>query len=421
MTRHFSSLLAPRLAALIVLSLVMVLGLIGLPARAQSGSPFAPVIIVNDMAITGYEVAQRQKFMELLGATGDVRKLAEDALIEDRLRQWKARQDGVSLNEQAVTDGMAEFASRANLSAEDFVKALGENGVDAQTYRDFVSAGVIWREVVKANFVGRVTVSDADVDRALRLVTPRAERAKVLLSEVVVRIGGGGEAEAMAKARRASVARTEAEFAQVARDLSSAPSATKGGRLDWMPIEALPVEVRSAVANLRPGRTTAPLSTPGAVAVFFMRGFDEGGDVAPSARAVDYATLTLGATGSAESAALAAKVAANAHRCDDLYTVARGLPADRLVRVEDARAGAVPADIGAVLPQLDLGETAVLRRGGTDVLVMLCERGRALNADLGETGPSRDAARNELINARINTMSDQLLASLKAAAVIVRK
>ncbi|SOB99660.1 peptidylprolyl isomerase [Rhodobacter maris] len=421
MTRHFSSLLAPRLAALIAISLVLALGLIGLPARAQSGSPFAPAITVNDMAITGYEIAQRQKFMQLLGATGDVRKMAEDALIEDRLRQWKARQDGVAVSDQAVNQGMAEFASRANLSAEEFVKALGENGVDAQTYRDFVSAGVIWREVVKANFVGRVMVSDSDIDRALRLVTPRAERAKVLLSEVVVRIGGGGEAEAMAKARRAAAARTEAEFAEVAREISSSPSATKGGHLDWMSIESLPAEVRGAVANLRPGHSTGPLPTSGAVAVFFMRGLDEGGAVAPSERALDYATLTLGATGSAESAALAAKVAARAQRCDDLYSVARGLPADRLTRMEGTPAGAVPADLGAVLPRLDPGETAVVRRGGTDVLVMLCNRGRAINADLGETGPSRDAARSEIINTRITTLSDQLLAALKASAVIVRK
>ncbi|PTV94877.1 periplasmic chaperone for outer membrane proteins SurA [Rhodobacter aestuarii] len=412
MKRHFSLLLAPLLALSLVTGAAPM-------AQAQS-SQFAPVIRVNNLGITGYEIAQRTRFMELLGAKGDIRKQAEDALIEDRLRMWKARADGISLAPGAVQQGMSEFAARANLTAEEFVKALGEAGVDAQTYRDFVAAGMIWREVVKAHFAGRIQATDADVARALALETPKAEMTQVLLSEVIVRVGGGGEAEAMAKARRASAARTEAEFAEVAREISSSTSSRKGGQLDWMPIEGLPAEVRGAVMNLRPGRTTAPLSMPNAVAVFFMRGIDEGGDVAPGEQAVGYATLLLGATGAEETASLAAKVAADANTCDDLYSVARDLPAERLERVEGARRGELPADVAAAVSRLDAGETKVLRRGPNDVLVMLCDRGRAINTALGETGPSTDAVRNQIVNQRVAVMADALLDELKAEAVIVR-
>ena len=63
----------------------------------------------------------------------------------------------------------------------------------------------------------------------------------------------------------------------------------------------------------------------------------------------------------------------------------------------------------------------MVRRGGTDVLVMLCDRGRALDATLGETGPSKDAMRDQLMNERVNALSDQLMEKLKSSAVIVRK
>ena len=33
-----------------------------------------------------------------------------------------------------------------------FVTALGQNGVDAETFRDFVSAGLAWREYSRARF-----------------------------------------------------------------------------------------------------------------------------------------------------------------------------------------------------------------------------------------------------------------------------
>lgn len=395
------------------------------PALAQPGAApggFSPVILVNGLGITGYEIAQRARFMELLGAKGDVRKQAEEALIEDRLELWKARNMGLELPQDAITRGMSEFASRANLSAEDFLKALAEAGVDAQTFRDFVAAGVTWREVVKATYGGgRIRISNAEIDRALALEAPRPAVPQVLVSEIVIRIFPGREAESMAKARRAAAARTEADFAAIAKEISSSPTASKGGRLDWMPVASLPPEVRETVQALTPGRASAPVETPNSISVFFLRGLDAGGPVTAQTAALGYATLLLGASGAPESAALGAKAVAEARRCDDLYSVARALPPERLERIEAARPGQIPADIAKVLPRLDIGETRVLRRGGNDVLVMLCERGRAINTAVGETGPSRDATRDQLLNTRVGTLADRLLASLKAEAVIVRK
>ena len=416
--RHFPSLLGWVLTAGLALGAPA-------PLQAQSAGGFAPAITVNGLAITGYEIAQRARFMELLGAKGDVRKLAEQALIEDRLQRWKAQSLGVAISADAVTRGMAEFAARANMSSEDFVKALAGAGVEAQTYRDFVTSGMIWREVVKAVYGGgRVQISDAEIDRVLSVEAPpgtEPEPPQVLLSEIVIRIFPGREAETMAQARKAAAARTEAEFAAFAKDLSSAKSAPQGGRLDWMPVTALPPEVRQTVQNLTPGRTSGPIETPNSVSVFFLRGFDEGAPLTAQTRALGYATLVLGATGAPETAALLARAEADAQRCDDLYSVARALPPERLERVEAARAGQIPADIAQILPRMDIGETRVLSRGGTDVLLMLCERGRAVNAAVGETGPSRSATRDRLLNARVSALADGLLAQLKADAVIVRK
>ena len=165
----------------------------------------------------------------------------------------------------------AHFAARANMSSEDFVKALAGAGVEAQTYRDFVTSGMIWREVVKAVYGGgRVQISDAEIDRVLSVEAPpgtEPEPPQVLLSEIVIRIFPGREAETMAQARKAAAAKTEAEFAAFAKDLSSAKSAPQGGRLDWMPVTALPPEVRQTVQNLTPGRTSGPIETPNSVSV----------------------------------------------------------------------------------------------------------------------------------------------------------
>ncbi|MBP6771266.1 MAG: hypothetical protein KA171_26050, partial [Reyranella sp.] len=52
-----------------------------LPALAQ-GNAFSPVIKVNDSSVTGYELEQRIRFLQLLRFPGDIAAEAEKGLIE---------------------------------------------------------------------------------------------------------------------------------------------------------------------------------------------------------------------------------------------------------------------------------------------------------------------------------------------------
>lgn len=417
-----------RLTTLLALLLSLALGVLAQGAKAQTtvagapqGNPFAPVIMVNDLGISGYEIGQRMRFMQLLRQSGDLRGEAEKALIEDRLRVWQARQDGISLSDGAVQQGMSEFAGRANMTAEQFVAELAKAGVDAPTFRDFVTAGMIWREEVRSRFAPRVQITETDIDRAMAVEANRGAGTRVLISEIIIPAPPGEEGAAMAKAQRASGAQGEGAFGAMAREFSASATAAQGGRLNWMPLENLPPALRPLLLGLAPGQATAPVTLDGAVAVFMLRAIDDGGPVAQSAQTLGYAALTLGLPGSPEAAALATKAAANAKRCDDLFTVAKGLPESRLERVDGVAQNALPQDIAVALAPLDLGETAQIRRGANDVLVMLCGREKTIDEAKGETAPSRTEVRERLLNQRLEAYSESFLADLMAAAVIVRK
>jgi len=147
---------------LLALAVVAVTGLaltgLGGPVLAQGGT-FAPAFTVNGSIVTNFEYDQRRQFLTLLRAPGDIDQAARAALIEDRLRLDAAEQLGITITADQVKAGMEEFASRANLTAEQFVEALKQGGVEAETFRDFVSAGLIWREVVRAKFGGTVVIA----------------------------------------------------------------------------------------------------------------------------------------------------------------------------------------------------------------------------------------------------------------------
>jgi peptidyl-prolyl cis-trans isomerase SurA len=129
---------------------------------------------------------------------------------------------------------MKEFAGRANMTTEQFVAALAKAGVAEQTYRAFVRAGVAWRNLVRSKFGAELTVSDADVNRALSLAAqPREPR--LLLSEILLPATPQYFAQSAALAEQlAHTVTTPAQFAAAARQYSGSQSAARGGRIDWV-------------------------------------------------------------------------------------------------------------------------------------------------------------------------------------------
>ena len=100
---------------------------VSLSARAES--LFSPAITVNDRVITKYEIQQRAQMLRLLRAPGDPEKLAPEQLIEERLKMDAAQVEGLSVTEEGIQAGMEEFASRANMNSEQFIRAIEAGGV----------------------------------------------------------------------------------------------------------------------------------------------------------------------------------------------------------------------------------------------------------------------------------------------------
>lgn len=394
--RHMLGAFAFLVAAVIGLSFA------ALPVKAQDTS-FSTRLYVNEKVISNYEVSQRALFLQLLRAPGDPGEEALQALIEDRLRTSEAKRQGLTLTAEAVEAGMTEFAARANLTAEQFIEALGQAGVSAETFRDFVSAGLIWRDVVRAKFSGKVTISEAEIDRAIAR-SKQATTARVLLSEVVIPGGGGLEVAEKLKREKATLT----AFTAAAQRYSKAPSAENGGQLDWLPLANLPAEVRAAVIGLEKGEVSEPVRVPGGLAVFFLRDIAQDATEELAPISVKYAQFLVPNDGSS-----AADVRNQVDVCDDLYAVAKGLPEDRLT-VETLPIGQVPGAIGAELAKLDPGESSTaITRGPWQVFLMLCSR-----TPVQEIEPQRDDIRTQLINARLGGYAERFLSELKAEAII---
>jgi peptidyl-prolyl cis-trans isomerase SurA len=369
---------------------------------------FAPRLYVNDRVITNYEVEQRALFLRVLRAPGNPADEALKALIEDRLRQTEAERLGLTLTDEELTAGLTEFAARANLSVEDFVTELGKIGIAPETFRDFVSAGLLWRQAVRARFLGQVPISENDVDRALE-ASARPRALRVLASELVIPAPEGQEDAVMAQAQELSDTLSgEGAFAAAARRLSAAPSAGAGGRLDWLPLANLPAAIGQKILALDTGEVSDPVAVPGAVVLFLLRDVAEDTSAEPISVSVEWAEFLV-----PNDAAEIAKIQAASDDCNDLYGQAKGLPEDRLT-VTKSGLEAVPNDVALELARLDPGETSVaLTRGSFRRMLMLCGREQVLDPQ-----PTRDQIREQVINQKLEGLAEGYLEELRAAAFI---
>jgi peptidyl-prolyl cis-trans isomerase SurA len=236
---------------------------------APAQTLFKPIAIVNDSAITGYDLAQRAQILVALGfpsASADsLRSAALEQLVEDRLKLQAGRQIGFNPNPDMIDVGISEFARRGGITVPEFRALMNTQGVTDQALEDMVTAEVIWSQVVQTRFGNRVQPGEAEVDAEIGLLQSRSG-----FSYRIREIGlpsssdGRSEAETLALADRLSTAlNAGGDFAAAVAEHSQAPSAARGGEVGWVTTDRMPPELIQALANLEVGQVSGPLTVAG--------------------------------------------------------------------------------------------------------------------------------------------------------------
>ena len=374
-------------------------------------SPFSAAVTINDRVVTHYEIEQRARLLEVLNAPGDLRRQARETLIDERLQQIAGARAGLSATPDEIEAGMTEFASRADMDVNAFIAALSQEGVAPETFRDFVAAGITWRNVVRARFGSRAQVTEEEIDRALTLSASESG-AQINVAELVIPLTPQNR-----DTLRADLATLAEEvdgsigaFAEAARSYSAAPSAQQGGSIGWRPLSSIPPQMRAMLLPMAVGEVTDPVPLGQAIGIFQMRGLQETGFVTPEVTALEYAQVLIPGGRSAAALAEAEELRDSLDTCDDLHGVRPGGFEIVTLPVED-----VPGDISVELSRLDAGEVSTgLTRGNGDQLLFLMLCGRS--TELPEGG--REQVREALFQQRMESYADGYLAELRADAII---
>jgi peptidyl-prolyl cis-trans isomerase SurA len=398
---------------------VLCLGLTSTQTIAQSA--FSPAVVVGDKVVTYYEVEQRALLLALMNVPGDTYKLAQEQLINERLQKQAADTVGIEANPEGIERGVIDFGKRGNIEdPEQLFLVLKQAGVHKETLEAFVRAGIEWGAVVQALYGGSVQISEAEIDRAIAS-NVGSSGINVLLSEIVIPVTPQTAEQVQTIADQIAQVQSQADFEEAARRYSQSATKDKGGRLNWLSITRLPVQIRPLVLALGPGDVSEPVTLPNAVAVFMMRGKRETDVPAPRFSAIDYAVFKIPGGRSPEALADAAELKARVDTCDDLYGEAVDLPEDRLLR-EAVEPSAVPRDYALELAKLDDNEisttlTTTMADGQPALAVlMLCGRSAELREEI-----SREDVAVSLRNQRLQSYAESYLEQLRAENTIVVK
>jgi len=166
---HISSMRIGAAAGLIAF------GLAAQPAVAQSSIR----VLVNDEAITSFEIQSRGKMLQLFSRGKQGEKDAIEQLIDERLMMQEAKRRSVAITDAEVEQEFSDRAAQAKLNSTQFKQAFRQAGVDPKTFENFIRANKTWSEIVRARYRATVDVSEQDVTAALTGADSAAEQTTI--------------------------------------------------------------------------------------------------------------------------------------------------------------------------------------------------------------------------------------------------
>jgi peptidyl-prolyl cis-trans isomerase SurA len=250
------------------------------PAPRSSNSPIPldrVVAVVNDEALTQYDVnEQKRTLLEQLAnakvnppAPDALEKQSLDRLITERALMQFAKESGVKVDDQTVERTILRIAQENKLSPEEFRKLLDREKISYTKYREDIRREVTIQRLREREVDSRVTVTDAELDNYLATVAAQAGgETEYRISHILVTVPEQASPDQIqARRKRADEAlaavKSGKEFKEVAATYSDAPDGIQGGSLGWRSPARLPTAFVDAVKDMKNGDVSPVLRSPG--------------------------------------------------------------------------------------------------------------------------------------------------------------
>lgn len=125
------------------------------------------VALVNNQAITSFDIEQRIRISAIIERRRLDRKTALNELIDDKVKLFEARRVGYRVTEEGVEAEFTKFAKNNRMTTLEFEDNLKRAGLQPNALRDKIRADLAWVVLLRDQARRGSQISNAELESAL--------------------------------------------------------------------------------------------------------------------------------------------------------------------------------------------------------------------------------------------------------------
>jgi peptidyl-prolyl cis-trans isomerase SurA len=310
------------------------------------------------------------------------------------------------------------MARQNNMSAQQFLGALAQQGIGPETIRQQLRAQISWRRWIQGRYGSRLRIGEDQIKAVLQKVQQDASKPQYEISEVFIDANrvGGKQAALTGAQQLVTQMQQGAPFAAVARQFSASATAAAGGEAGWVGPGEMPPEVDAVLDQLRPGQLSAPIPVKDGVYIIYLR--DKRSGAGATMVNLKQAAVALPANASASDLdAARAKLETlrgQVKDCATLEKAAAGVPGVVASDLGEAEINDLAPQFKEVAQTLNVGQVSAPIRTNVGLhLVAVCGKRAS-----GSQAVDHDTVENRLFGQQLSMISRRYMRDLRTSATI---
>ena len=385
--------------------------------------------MVNDEVISIFDLISRVRLVMLSSNIADTpetrQRIAPQvlrSLIDEKLQLQEAKRQSVTASDEELNKGLEQIEKQNNMRPGQLNEYMKSRGLDRGQLVDQLTASIVWAKLVKRQAAQSASISDDEIDEALKRVKEHAGEPQSRVAEIFLAVDNPAQdAEVRQVAERLTVQMKQgARFSAVARQFSQSATAAVGGDIGYVRPDQLAPELAKAVATLRPGELSPPIRTSGGYYLLLVLDRRTGGASAAAQDPVfDIVQVVFPFAAQANEAARrsamaeAEAVRGQAKDCDTMRKIGKQ-KAPQLSSEGKLTASQIAPEMRKVIEAMPVGQASqpIVQKNGVGV-IMVCGKTAG-----GTGGLSRDEVAETILRQRFDTLARRYLRDLRRTAYV---
>jgi peptidyl-prolyl cis-trans isomerase SurA len=252
------------------------------PAVAQTNPEPAIIAVVNDEAISSFDLRARTRLALLSAGVAENTESLEfysrqtlRQMVDEIIQGGEARKLGLTVTDDEVQSAIADLEAQNKMQPGMLRKILTSKDVPYKALEQQVRASILWGRLVRRQYAGRITISADEILEVKERLRRNQGQQEYAVAEIVLRLDDKDKA-ASRRARELadrlySDLRSGADFRALAREFSASSSAASGGDLGFVTLATMGTIRAAALQSMQPGQITTPIVDGDSVVLLWLK------------------------------------------------------------------------------------------------------------------------------------------------------